>query len=115
MAGLSITERAGKTGSVMQNPNQMISFPPIDDEIALGLRTRKIPETEIKDRVHEVLKVCGLYPFRNWPVNALSYGQKKRLTIASILVLRPPLLILDEPAAGQDYRLFRSLWNSCRA
>jgi energy-coupling factor transport system ATP-binding protein len=64
MAGLSITERAEKTGYVMQNPNQMLSFPLIYDEIALGLRTRKIPETEINDRVHEVLKVCGLYPFR---------------------------------------------------
>ena len=104
MAGLSIMERAEKTGYVMQNPNQMISFPLIYDEIAMGLRTRKIPETEIKDRVHGVLEICGLYPFRNWPVNALSYGQKKRLTIASILVLRPPLLILDEPTAGQDYR-----------
>jgi energy-coupling factor transport system ATP-binding protein len=82
----------------------MISFPMIFDEIAFGLRTRDTPENEIKTRVHEALKVCGLYPFRNWPVNALSYGQKKRLTIASILVLRPSLMILDEPTAGQDYR-----------
>ena len=104
MEGLSIMERAERAGYVMQNPNQMISFPLIYDETALGLRTRQVPEVEIKDRVHEALNVCGLYPFRNWPVNALSYGQKKRLTIASILVLRPPLMILDEPTAGQDYR-----------
>jgi len=104
LAGLSIMERAEKIGYVMQNPNQMISFPMIYDETAFGLRTRGIAETEIKERVHEALQVCGLYPFRNWPVNALSYGQKKRLTIASILVMRSSFLILDEPTAGQDYR-----------
>ncbi|MDR2553707.1 MAG: ABC transporter ATP-binding protein [Treponema sp.] len=105
-AALSIMERAEKTGYVMQNPNQMISFPMIYDEAALGLRTRHTGEAEIKERVHEALEICGLYPFRNWPVGALSYGQKKRLTIASILVLRPPLMILDEPTAGQDHRRY---------
>ena len=104
MASLSIMERAEKIGYVMQNPNQMISFPMIYDETALGLRTRDVPEDVVKSKVHEALEVCGLYPFRNWPVNALSYGQKKRLTIASILVLRPSYMILDEPTAGQDYR-----------
>jgi len=104
LAALSIMERAEKIGYVMQNPNQMISSPMIFDEVALGLRTRNIPEADVKTRVYEALKVCGLYPFRNWPVNALSYGQKKRLTIAAILVLRPSLMILDEPTAGQDYR-----------
>jgi energy-coupling factor transport system ATP-binding protein len=104
LAALSIMERAEKIGYVMQNPNQMISFPMIYDETAFGLRTRGIAEKEIKDRVHEALQVCGLYPFRNWPVNALSYGQKKRLTIASIFVMRSSFLILDEPTAGQDYR-----------
>ncbi|MDR0314115.1 MAG: ABC transporter ATP-binding protein [Treponema sp.] len=104
LAPLSIMERAERIGYVMQNPNQMISFPMIFDEIAFGLRNRGIAETEIKTKVYDVLKTCGLYPFRNWPVNALSYGQKKRLTIASILVLEPSLMILDEPTAGQDYR-----------
>ena len=104
LAELSIMQRAEKIGYVMQNPNQMISFPMIYDEIAFGLRNRAIPEEEIKVRVLEALEICGLLPFRNWPVNALSYGQKKRLTIASILVMRPSLMILDEPTAGQDYR-----------
>jgi energy-coupling factor transport system ATP-binding protein len=101
---LSIKERANHIGYGMQNPNQMISFPMIFDEAALGLRYRNMGEGEIRDRVYETLRICGLYPFRNWPVNALSYGQKKRLTIASILVTGPSLLILDEPTAGQDYR-----------
>ncbi|MDR2702003.1 MAG: ABC transporter ATP-binding protein [Spirochaetaceae bacterium] len=104
LAALSIMERAEQIGYVMQNPNQMICFPAVYDEIAFGLRNRGVPETEIKARVYEALEVCGLFPFRNWPVNALSYGQKKRLTVASILVLRPSFMILDEPTAGQDYR-----------
>ena len=104
MENLSIMERAGRIGYVMQNPNQMISSPMIYDETAFGLRARGIPETTVKESVHEALEVCGLYPFRNWPVNALSYGQKKRLNVASILVLRPSFMILDEPTAGQDLR-----------
>ena len=104
LSELSITQRAEKIGYVMQNPNQMISFPLIYEETAFGLKCRGFTETETKERVYESLKICGLYPFRNWPVNALSFGQKKRLTIASILVLRPSFIILDEPTAGQDYR-----------
>jgi energy-coupling factor transport system ATP-binding protein len=104
LRAMSIKERAGHIGYVMQNPNQMISFPMIFDEAALGPRSRGLGEGEIRDRVHETLRICGLYPFRNWPVNALSYGQKKRLTIASILVTGPSFLIMDEPTAGQDYR-----------
>jgi len=104
LSGLSIMQRAEKIGYVMQNPNQMISFPMIFDEAAFGLKCRGFSVSEIKERVFDALKVCGLYPFRNWPVNALSYGQKKRLTVASILVLRPSFMILDEPTAGQDYK-----------
>jgi len=104
LANLSIMERAEKIGYVMQNPNQMISFPMIFDETAFAMRTRGWSEADVKTSVQEALEVCGLYPFRNWPVSALSYGQKKRLTIASILALRPSFMILDEPTAGQDYR-----------
>lgn len=99
----SIRERAERIGYIMQNPNQMISLPMIFDEVALGLRVRGIGEEEVRVRVEKTLKICGLYPFRKWPVSALSFGQKKRLTIASILVLKPKLLILDEPTAGQDF------------
>ncbi|MCL2181247.1 MAG: ABC transporter ATP-binding protein, partial [Treponema sp.] len=106
LSKLSIMQRAEKIGYVMQNPNQMISFPMIFDETAFGLRTRGTAENEIKEKVMDALKTCGLYPFRNWPVSALSYGQKKRLTIASILVLKPALIILDEPTAGQDFRAY---------
>jgi energy-coupling factor transport system ATP-binding protein len=106
LSSLSIMERAEHIGYVMQNPNQMISFPMIYDEMAFGLKMRRMADAEIKERAHEALQVCGLYSFRNWPVSALSYGQKKRLTIASILALRPSFMILDEPTAGQDYRSY---------
>ena len=106
---LSIKERADHIGYVMQNPNQMISKVKIFDEVALGLRNRGISEEEIRPRVEETLKICGLYPFRNWPVSALSYGQKKRVTIASILVLNPEMILLDEPTAGQDLRHYTEI------
>ncbi len=105
----SIFERAKTVGYVMQNPNQMISKPMIREEVGLGLELRGVEKSEIDRRVDEVLKVCGLYPFRNWPVSALSYGQKKRVTIASILVLEPQLLLLDEPTAGQDFRHYTEI------
>ena len=111
---LSIKERADHIGYVMQNPNQMISKTQIFDEVALGLRNRGIPEEEIRPRVEETLKICGLYPFRNWPISALSYGQKKRVTIAAILVLKPDILLLDEPTAGQDLRHYTEIMDFLR-
>jgi len=106
---LSIKERADHIGYVMQNPNQMISKTRIFDEVALGLRNRGVSEEEIRPRVEETLKICGLYPFRNWPISALSYGQKKRVTIASILVLKPEMILLDEPTAGQDLKHYTEI------
>lgn len=96
---------------MLQNPNQMISETMIFDEVALGLRLRGLPEEEIEERVLAVLKTCGLYEFRNWPVSALSFGQKKRVTIASILVLGPEVILLDEPTAGQDQRNYTEIMN----
>ena len=109
MAALSIKERADRIGYVMQNPNQMISKVMIFDEVALGLRTRGVREEEVRRRVEETLKICGLWPFRNWPVSALSFGQKKRVTIASILLLELEMIVLDEPTAGQDYRHYTEI------
>lgn len=114
IAGQSIKERADKIGIVMQNPNQMISKAMIFDEVALGLKVRGIPEDEIKERVYNTLKICGLYEFRNWPISALSFGQKKRVTIASILVLNPEVIILDEPTAGQDFKHYTEIMEFLR-
>ncbi|WP_295765530.1 ABC transporter ATP-binding protein [uncultured Oscillibacter sp.] len=114
LAPLSIKERADHIGYVMQDPNQMISKSFLFDEVALGLRLRGVPEEETARRVEKTLKICGLYPFRRWPVSALSFGQKKRVTIASILVLDPEMLILDEPTAGQDFRHYTEIMEFLR-
>ena len=107
--GDSVAERAERVGYVLQNPNQMISTNMIFDEVALGLRLRGVDEEKIKDQVYETLKVCGLYEFRNWPISALSFGQKKRVTIASILVLGAEIILLDEPTAGQDQKNYTEI------
>lgn len=105
----TIRERAEYIGYVMQNPNQMISKPMIRDEVALGLQLRHVDPLIIEERVKHALQVCGLAPFEDWPISALSYGQKKRVTIASILALQPKILVLDEPTAGQDYRHYTEI------
>ena len=109
-----ITRRARHIGYVMQNPNQMISKTMIFDEVALGLQGSGLTDAEIRARVEDTLKVCGLYPFRNWPISALSFGQKKRVTIASVLVQDPELIILDEPTAGQDFRHYTDIMEFLR-
>lgn len=109
LKGKTIKERSDLIGFVMQNPNQMISKPMIYDEVALGLRIRGVAEDEIEKRVEQVLKICGLSPFKKWPISALSYGQKKRVTIAAVLVLNPEIIILDEPTAGQDYHHYTEI------
>lgn len=100
---LSIKEIADKVGFILQNPNAMISKTMIFDEVAFGLRVRGVAEDVIKKKVHDALEICGLYSFRKWPISALSYGQRRRVTIASILVLDPEVIIMDEPTAGQDF------------
>jgi ATPase components of various ABC-type transport systems, contain duplicated ATPase len=109
IAPLSVKERGEKIGFVMQNPNQMISCPLVSDEVALGLKVRGTDAADTEKRVNETLRTCGLYPFRHWPVSALSFGQKKRVTIAAILVLQPEIIILDEPTAGQDFRRYTDI------
>lgn len=109
LSTLSIKERADRIGYVMQNPNQMISKVLIREEVGLGLETRGVSGDELNERVEKALRICGLYPFRNWPISALSFGQKKRVTIASILALEPKIIILDEPTAGQDYRHYTEI------
>ena len=105
----NIRRRAKHIGYVMQNPNQMISKTMIYDEVAMALQGSGLTEEQIREKVEDTLKVCGLYPFRNWPVSALSFGQKKRVTIASVLVQDPELILLDEPTAGQDFRHYTDI------
>ena len=114
LAEENIRRRAQHIGYVMQNPNQMISKTMIYEEVALGLQRSGLTEEQIREKVEATLKVCGLYPFRNWPISALSFGQKKRVTIASVLVLDPELILLDEPTAGQDFRHYTDIMEFLR-
>ena len=114
LAEENIRRRAQHIGYVMQNPNQMISKTMIFEEVALALQGSDMTQEQIRQRVEDTLKVCGLYPFRNWPISALSFGQKKRVTIASVLVQQPELIILDEPTAGQDFRHYTDIMEFLR-
>lgn len=114
LAEENIRRRAQHIGYVMQNPNQMISKTMIYEEVALGLQRSGLTEDQIREKVEATLRVCGLYPFRNWPISALSFGQKKRVTIASVLVLDPELILLDEPTAGQDFRHYTDIMEFLR-
>ena len=114
LAAENIRRRAQHIGYVMQNPNQMISKTMIYEEVALGLQRSGLTEEQIREKVEATLRVCGLYPFRNWPISALSFGQKKRVTIASVLVLDPELILLDEPTAGQDFRHYTDIMEFLR-
>lgn len=114
LAEENIRRRAQHIGYVMQNPNQMISKTMIYEEVALGLQRSGLTEEQIREKVDATLRVCGLYPFRNWPISALSFGQKKRVTIASVLALDPELILLDEPTAGQDFRHYTDIMEFLR-
>lgn len=114
LAEENIRRRAQHIGYVMQNPNQMISKTMIYEEVALGLQRSGLTEEQIREKVEATLRVCGLYPFRNWPISALSFGQKKRVTIAGVLVLDPELILLDEPTAGQDFRHYTDIMEFLR-
>lgn len=114
LAEENIRRRAQHIGYVMQNPNQMISKTMIYEEVALGLQRSGLTEEQIREKVEATFRVCGLYPFRNWPISALSFGQKKRVTIASVLVLDPELILLDEPTAGQDFRHYTDIMEFLR-
>ena len=95
----------------MQNPNQMLVKDIIKEEVGLALQIRGRSATDIKEVSEKVLKACNLYKMRNWPIDSISYGQKKRVTIASMIALSPDVLVLDEPTAGQDYHSYTDIMN----
>ena len=101
---LSIKEIGEFIGYVMQNPNHMLVKDIIHDEVDMALKLRGYPQEDVEARTKRALEMCDLYSMRNWPVSSVSYGQRKRITIATVMALEPDVIILDEPTAGQDYR-----------
>jgi len=100
----SLGEMTGQVGLVFQNPFNQISGSrfTIRGEVALGLENLGVPRSEIEERVHETLEHAGLAELGERSPFALSGGQQQRLAIASILVMRPRVLILDEPTSQLD-------------
>lgn len=107
VAGLDPTrvdprELAQRVGFVFQNPEHQIVTSRVDDELALGLRVRGVPEDEVAERVDDVLRRFGLADLRDRHPFLLSGGQKRRLSVGTAIVCRPEVLVLDEPTYGQD-------------
>lgn len=104
MLSKTVKERGEKIGLVTQTPAQMLSGGTVYKAVAAGLMTRGIPKREAKERIDRVLEVCGLLPFAGQKISALSFGEKKRVMIASVLVSNPEVIILDDPTTGLDNR-----------
>lgn len=112
--GKDITEldedqRESVVGYVPQNPMDYITQETIYEEIAYRLKKRNLPEAEISKRVEEAIRVCSLQYIRDVSVATLSFGQLKRVMIASVLALNPEMIIVDEPAAGQDFTRYTEM------
>lgn len=101
-AKLSLAEQARYVGYVSQNPNEMLIGLSVFEEVATGLRLHHVAEDVIEETVNFALKKANLYPYRHWQSQSLSFGQKRRLSVLSVAILEPKVLILDEPTAGQD-------------
>ncbi|MFW9998485.1 MAG: energy-coupling factor ABC transporter ATP-binding protein [Candidatus Hodarchaeota archaeon] len=95
-------------GFLFQNPDNQLFAPTIEEDISFGARNLRLEEEEVKKRVNWALDAVGLSEFREYSPFNLSWGQKKRAALAGLLVMKPKLLILDEPFANLD---FKSIYN----
>lgn len=98
-----------KVGLIFQDPEQQLVASTVEEDISYGLCNLGLPDTEIKQRVEQALEEFGLTTLAERPVHHLSLGQKKRVSIADVMVLRPQLLLLDEPTAYLDRLHTRNL------
>ncbi len=99
---------------VFQNPDDQLFSPTVFEDVAFGPLHMGLPEVEVHQRVQEALAVVQMEDFRERLSHHLSVGQKKRIAIATVLSMRPQILVLDEPSAGLDPRARRSLINFLR-
>jgi energy-coupling factor transport system ATP-binding protein len=99
-----VSELARDVGYVFQNPDHQIFCDTVEAEVTFGPRNLGVPKDQIEHRVHEALHAVGLLEFKGVNPKQLSKGQRQRVAVASVLSMKPSILIVDEPTTGQDYR-----------
>lgn len=114
ISGQDVYERTRKIGYVFQNPDYQLFEETLFDEIAFGPKNLRLSEKEIGRRVREALAITGLGEYRKRDPHALSVGQKRRVSIASILAMKPDILIIDEPDTGLDAKTARQVMDHIR-
>lgn len=98
----NIRELRRKIGIVFQDPDDQLFSASVYQDISFGAINLNLPDTEVKRRVDEAMERVGITDLKDNPTHALSFGQKKRAAIAGVLVMKPEVIILDEPTAGLD-------------
>lgn len=97
-----IIKMRSEVSILFQNPNDMMFKPYVEQDVAYGPENMKLPKEEVEERVQEALFAVGMEEYRKSPIMKLSYGQRKRVTLAGVLAMRPSVIIMDEPTAGLD-------------
>lgn len=114
MAGLDVNDKnlgkiRGSVGLVFQTPDDQLFSPTVFDDVAYGPIYQGLSKQDVHERVDEALAVVGMSDFKSRVSHHLSVGEKKRIAIATVLSMRPEVLVLDEPTSGLDPRARRSL------
>lgn len=119
VAGLEVNQKnlgrvRAAVGLVFQNPDDQLFSPTVFDDVAFGPIYQGLKEADVRARVDEALAAVRMSDYKNRVSHHLSTGEKKRIAIATVLSMRPEILVLDEPTAGLDPRARRGLINLIR-
>lgn len=105
----SAKELASKVGYIFQNPDHQLFCESIEEEVAFGPRNLGLSESETENRVREALKTVGMLQYRKEHPFSFGRAERQRIAISSILAMKPRIMIVDEPTAGQDMGLVKAL------